>query len=325
MMQALVNTVKKDRFLQGMALMMLLATVFPDLAKKNGILPIADFLSYGVALIFFFHGLGIPREELKKGLQSWRLHVAVQLITFVLFPIIFWIFYPLIKLWMPQDLVFGFFYLCILPSTITSSVALTAVAKGNVSAAIFNATLSNVLGIVLTPLWLHVLSPESGGLPFADAVLDIATFLLLPFVLGQIAHGFFYQSFKRYKPKIAILDRAIILLLVLTAFSESVANGLWQKNGLSVLLWALLGAVLLLALVLRITHYLGRYLKLSVEDQITLQFCGSKKTLASGLPMAKVLLGTHPGLGLVVLPLMLYHQAQLIICAVMAEKYAQRK
>jgi sodium/bile acid cotransporter 7 len=68
---------------------------------------------------------------------------------------------------------------------------------------------------------------------------------------------------------------------------------------------------------------MSRRLGFSREDEITIVFCGSKKSLSSGIPMAKVFFA--PGaLGMVILPLMLFHQIQLMVCAVLAAQWARR-
>lgn len=213
-----------------------------------------------------------------------------------------------------------------LPSTVSSSVALTGVAKGNVPAAIFNATLSGLLGIVLTPALVALLAHVSNqGLSFLDAVLGIARMLLLPLVLGQVLRPWLHAWHHRHKKLATAVDRGAILLMVFGAFADSVASGLWRDHGVSLLLVAAAGAALFLFVVLFLTRWTARLLGFPVEDEIATVFCGSKKTLASGVPMAKLIFGTHPALGVIVLPIMFYHQIQLLVCSVMANRYAARK
>jgi sodium/bile acid cotransporter 7 len=214
--------------------------------------------------------------------------------------------------------------LCALPSTISSSVAMTALGRGNVPVAIFNATLSSLLGIVLTPLLIHLMAgTEAGGLPLLDTMLNIAQLLLLPIVVGQLLRPLIGHWFARIKHYTNHLDRVVILLLVYVAFCNSVQSGLWQQHGIGLIATTLLGAALVLAIVLTLSRALARALHFRREDEVAIVFCGSKKTLASGVPMAALIFGAHPGLGMIVLPIMLYHQLQLFVCSLLAHRYAR--
>jgi sodium/bile acid cotransporter 7 len=250
----------------------------------------------------------------------------VQASTYLLFPLLGLGLTLVFRQWLPGDLALGFAYLCALPSTISSSIAMTQMARGNVPAAIFNATVSSLLGIVLTPAILvfttHVAG--HGSLSFVDAVLKVGQLVALPLLVGQVCRPFLADWHYRNKRYTGSIDRAVILLLVLGAFSDSVKAGLWRDYGAGLLIEALLGAALLLALVLMLTTWAARRFGFSTEDEITAVFCGSKKTLASGIPMAKLLFGAVPGLGVIVLPIMFYHQVQLIVCSVLAGRYARR-
>lgn len=315
----------RDWFLSGMLAAVLLASVYPALGRSGGLLHLDRFADYGIAMVFFLHGMGIPSEQLKAGMLRWRLHLLVQAFTFVVFPLIGLLLYFTVGHWLPPFLMLGFFYLCALPSTISSSVALTGAARGNVPAAIFNATLSSFIGIIVTPVLVSLVAHTSGAsISLQDAVIDISTLLLLPFIAGQLLHPLLWKWFARYKPYTNVFDKLVILLLVLSSFSDSVQAGLWRNYGLGIIVVTLVLAALILACVLWLTRRSAQRLGLPVEEEIVAVFCGSKKTLASGVPMAKVLFGAHPGLGLIVLPIMFYHQLQLIVGAALAERYARR-
>lgn len=324
-MRTFLSRLWRDWFLLGMFGAVVLASFVPQLGRSNGILHAEKLSDWGIFAIFFLHGIGLSTEKLKQGLMRWQVHLLVQTFTFAIFPLLWLVFDQLAGRWISPDLMLGFFYLCALPSTISSSVAMTSAARGNVPAAIFNATLSTLLGIFLTPLLISLVSRHSGGgLALGDAMLNIAKLLLLPFVLGQVLRPIFGVWFARWKPWTSVFDRAVILLLVLVSFSDSVAAGLWQRHGLGLILQTIAGAALFLVTVLLLTRFVARRLGLQVEDEIVAVFCGSKKTLASGVPMAKLLFGAHPALGVIVLPIMFYHQLQLFVCAVLARRYAAR-
>ncbi|MCK6372496.1 MAG: bile acid:sodium symporter [Zoogloea sp.] len=315
----------KEWFLIGMLGAVVLATFLPDLGRSGGTLHGDVLANIGIAIVFFLHGLGLSFASLRQGLFSWRVHVVAQAMTFAVFPLVWLLADALVGKWLPRDLALGFCYLCALPSTISSSVAMTGLARGNVPAAIFNATLSSVLGIVLTPvlvgLFTHV---EGQSLPFLETVMSIAKLLLLPLVAGQLMRPLLHAWHHRHKRFTHLLDRWVILMLVYSAFCDSVASGLWRDNGAGVLVTAILGAGLILIVVLVLSTVVARRLGFSIEDEITTVFCGSKKTLASGVPMAKLLFGANPAIGLIVLPIMFYHQIQLFVCSMLANRYAAR-
>jgi len=195
-----------------------------------------------------------------------------------------------------------------------------------VPAAVFNATLSSVLGVLLTPLWVGlVLGGSSASLPLGGVVLDLVTWLLLPLALGQLCRPFWGAWASRHKAAINKLDRCTILLLVYTSFCDSVQSGVWLGSGVRVLLVALVFSASLLGLLLVVSNALAQRLGLSHEDRIVLIFCGSKKTLASGVPMARLMFGAQPGLSLILLPIMLYHPLQLVVCGWLARRFATRR
>lgn len=324
-LQSRAAALKKEWFLLGMVGAVVLASLTPDWGRSGGFLHGEVLSNAGIASVFFLHGLGIPLQSLRDGLGRWRVHVVVQLFTFGIFPLIWLLAYAVVGGWVPQALALGFCYLCALPSTISSSVAMTGLARGNVPAAIFNATLSSILGIVLTPLLVAAFTSVDGQwLSLKDAVVSIARLLLVPLLLGQLMRPWLHAWHVRYKHWTNLLDRWVILLLVYSAFCDSVASGLWRDNGVSMLIMALVGAGLVLAVVLALATWVVRRLDFPIEDEITAVFCGSKKTMASGVPMAKLLFGAHPSLGLILLPVMLYHQLQLFVCSILANRYARR-
>lgn len=322
-----LKAISRDWFLVGMISAVVLATLFPDFGRSGGVMRADVAADVGIFLVFLFHGIGLSTDSLRQGVSRWKLHLMVQTMTFVIFPILWLALNSVFESVIPPYLMLGFLYLCALPSTISSSVAMTAIGKGNVPGAIFNATLSSLLGIFLTPLIISLAMQNGGGaegLSLLDAMLKIAKLLLLPFVLGQVLRRFIGGWFARYKKYINNFDKGVILMLVYASFCDSVKAGLWTNYGLGTIALTMLGAGAILMVVLCITTFSAKRLGFDKEDEIAAVFCGSKKTLASGVPMAKLLFGVHPGLGLIVLPIMFYHQLQLFGCSILAERYARR-
>ncbi|MFT3856895.1 MAG: bile acid:sodium symporter family protein [Aquabacterium sp.] len=279
----------------------------------------------GVLVLFFLHGIGMSTDSLKQGASRWKLHLLVQSCTFVAFPLWWALWATLVGDRVSHDLVLGFFYLAVLPSTVSSSVAMTALARGHVAAAVLNATLSTLLGVFLTPLLVSLVMSGAGHhFDVGQTMLKIATMMLLPFFVGHLSRPVLAQKLAKIKPLTQAFDRVVIVMLVWVAFSDSVADGLWRDHGPALLVQAMLGALLFLLPMLWFTTFLARRLKLQVEDEIVAVFCGSKKSMASGMPMAKLLFGSNAAMGVLVLPIMLYHQIQMFVCAMMARRYASR-
>lgn len=316
---------KIDAFLLAMAGAVVLAFLAPEIGARSGPLHLDQVTAWGISLIFFFHGAGMSRQALHSGVRNWRLHVVVQSTTFILFPLLGFALYFATAPLFAADLRLGIFFLCAISSTISSSVALTSMARGNVSAAIFNATLSGLIGMVATPLLVGVVAASSNvQIDLLDSMLDIFKTLLLPFALGQLLRPLLMTAIARHKIWVTRLDRTIIVLIIYLSFCDSVIGGIWQQQSALQLL-ALFALVLaLLMAALGFMHWLGRRFGFTTADTIATLFCGSQKSLANGVPIAQILFAGHPGLGLIILPVILYHQTQLVICTLLAQRYAAR-
>ncbi|KQZ68173.1 bile acid:sodium symporter [Rhodanobacter sp. Root561] len=312
-----------DPFTLALLATVVLASLLPcrgELAQTFDVITDA-----AIALLFFLHGAKLPRSAIMQGLAHWRLHLTVFAGTFVLFPLLGLALRPLGHALLTPDLYLGLLFVCALPSTVQSSIAFTSIAGGNVPAAVVSASMSNLIGIALTPLLVGLLLATRGADASWHGVLDIVLQLLLPFALGHGARRWIGGWIDRHKPVLGYTDRGTILLVVYTAFSAAVVEGLWRDTPLSALLSTLAMCGLLLALMMPILTWAARRLGFSREDEITIVFCGSKKSMASGIPMAKILFaGQLGGLGALVLPLMIFHQLQLMVCAVVARRYAAR-
>jgi sodium/bile acid cotransporter 7 len=277
-----------------------------------------------VGLLFFLYGVRLSPAEALDGLKHWRLHVTVLLSTFVLFPLLGVALRVTVPSVLTPSLYAGVLFLCALPSTVQSSIAFTSIAKGNVAAAICSASLSSLLGVFVTPVLVGLLdSTASGGLS-AKSMVDIVLQLLVPFLAGQLSRRWLSGWVSEHRKSLGFVDRGSILLVVYTAFSEGVVAGIWHQLP-PLRLVALVGVdVVLLAVALAVTWTAATRLRFSRADRITIVFCGSKKSLAAGLPMATVLFHGTGTVGLIVLPLMLFHQIQLMVCAALARRWAAR-
>ncbi|MES2034507.1 MAG: bile acid:sodium symporter family protein [Pseudomonadota bacterium] len=312
---------KPDPYIVAILLMVVLASLFP----VSGQIAVwfAWLTKAAIALLFVLHGARLPRESVVAGLVHWRLHLTVLASTFLLFPLLGLGIVQLPEWLLPEQLAAGVLYLCLLPSTVQSSIAFTSQARGNVAAAVVAASTSNLIGVILTPLLVGVfLHTTTGGISL-KAIQDVALQILLPFAIGQMARPLVSAWVGRHAKLVSYTDRGSILLVVYGAFSAAVVGGLWKQVSALELAVLLAICVVLLTVVLLVTRAAARAMKFSTEDEIVVVFCGSKKGLATGVPMASILFPAAT-VGFIVLPVMLFHQIQLMACAMIAQRYGSR-
>jgi sodium/bile acid cotransporter 7 len=312
---------KIDPYVLALLATVTLASVFPVRGDVAAWVSTAAKLVVG--LLFFLHGAKLSREAVISGITHWRLHLTVLSISFILFPILGLLITLIPEAILPKSMAVGILFLCCLPSTVQASIAFTSIARGNVAAAVCSASASNLLGMVATPALVGLLMHVQGaGLGWA-AVQSILLQLLLPFIAGQIVRPWLIGWLQKHSRIIGIVDRGSVMIVVYSAFSAAVAGGVWSRIAIPALIATAVICALLLVAVLLATRAIAQGLKFDKADEITIVFCGSKKSLVTGAPMAAILFAPAAA-GLMIIPLMLFHQMQLMACAVIAQKYAAR-
>jgi sodium/bile acid cotransporter 7 len=318
----------RSRFLPDNFTLALVATVVAaSLLPVSGDMAVyAKYVTtFAIGLLFFLHGAKLSREAILAGAGHWRLHLLIFACTFVLFPLLGLLLRPVLAPLVTPALYVGVMYLCVLPATVQSAIAFTSMARGNIPAAVCSASASTVLGVFITPLLVGLLvsTDGAGAAASLESIGSILLQLMAPFVAGHLLRPLIGGWVKKHAKVLTLVDRSSILLVVYTAFSAAVIEGLWKQVPPSALVGLLGVCAVLLALALTVTTWTARRLGFSKADEITIVFCGSKKSLASGIPMAHVLFAAAT-VGTIVLPLMLFHQMQLMVCAVLAQRYARR-
>ena len=308
-------------------MLMLLATVVAGVVLPAQGLA-AEGLRYvtfwAVSLLFFLYGTKLDPSAVRAGLTNWHLQGLTFGATYLLFPLIGLalaaIFGPLLG----TTVTLGLVFLAVLPSTVQSSIAFTSIAGGNVAAAICAASVSNLVGVALTPLLVALLLHQGNGGVSMDAVGKIGMQILLPFVVGQLLRPWVGDFVKRHKVLTMTVDRGSIMLIVYSAFSAGTVSGLWSAIPLATLVMLFVVVWLFLALGMGAMIALGKVTRLPYSDRAVLFYCGSTKSLASGLPIATALFAPER-VGAIVLPLMIYHMSQLLVCAFVSQKAARRQ
>ena len=313
---------KIDNFLLVLVAVVMLATLFPCTGVFKTFF--GHLTTAAIALLFVMHGAKLSRDAILAGLGHWKLHLLVFASTFALFPLLGLGLGIVVPTLLAPAVHAGFLYLCALPATVQSAIAFTSLARGNIAAAICSASASSLLGVFLSPLLVGLLMhAQSGQTDTLHAIGAIILQLMLPFILGHLSRPLIGPWVERHRKLIGVTDRSSILLVIYTAFSAAVLEGIWQQMEGTSLLAILLFSCLLLAIVLLTNTWAARALGFNKADEITIVFCGSKKSLANGIPMANVLFPAAT-VGMMVLPLMVFHQIQLMVCAVLAQRYARR-
>lgn len=315
-------------FLIGLVLAVVLGFVFPGPGSRHGFLQPDVLGNAGIALILFLQGLSLALEKIKSGAANWRLHLVIQSFTFVIFPLV-GLLMNLGMPWVfpnhPQAVRDGFLYLCVLPSTISTSVVLTAVAGGNTPGALFNAAFSNILGVLVTPLLVHLLMQKTGQTgDFGPLLMKITMLTLLPFALGMLLRPKVKAFMEPYKAWMTRISNLVVLFIVYAAFCESVEEQIWHRFG-STLTLQIGGLVIFLFTFMSLLVWGScKALRLNREDGIAAYFCAVKKTLAMGVPLAMLIFGDRPDLTLILLPIMFYHPVQLFVNGLLANRWAAR-
>lgn len=326
-----IDTAKKaglDGFMLALLSMILLAWLWPGPGMQDSPLHLSTVSTYAVSVIFFFYGLRLSPEKLKAGLVNWRLHVMVHLSTFVLFPVLALSVRPFFHSGEGQTLWLAIFFLTVLPSTVSSSVVMVSIARGNIPAAIFNASISSLIGVFVTPLWMGLVldagaGPASTGhFDLLSVVGKLALQVLLPVFAGILLNkrwGHFAEANKKY---IRYFDQSSILLIVYTSFSESFGEHLFDSLGIKEIVFLGIGMLGMFFGIYFLLTFISGLLHFNREDKVTAVFCGSKKSLVQGAVMSKVLFA-GPEAGFMLLPIMLYHALQLIVASIIAQRMAR--
>lgn len=316
---------KFDKFVMAIVVVIVIAYLFPQWGTEDSDIPLNTISAIGIALIFFFYGVKLSPSKLKAGLFNWKLHVLIQASTFLVFPLLVLLFRPVIQTEEQDTLWLAFFFLAALPSTVSSSVVMVSIAKGNIPAAIFNASISGLIGILLTPLWMGLFVQESqADFDFTDIYTKLLVQILLPVIVGMLSQRVLAAFVQRHNSKLTLFDKSIILLIIYKSFAESFSDNLFSSVSVLDLGMLVVGVLALFGSIFVITGGIAKRLGFSIEDRITAQFCGSKKSLVHGTVFSKILFGNLPTIGLMLLPLMLYHAIQIMIISAIASRYQKR-
>lgn len=321
-----VNTIKArlgrfgiDGFLIGIISVIALAYFFPQPGIITRPFSLEQVAGYGVSIIFFFYGLKLDVKKLSIELTNWRMHIIVQFTTFIVFPVIALLVKPFFGI--DSLLWLGIFYLCTLPSTVSSSVVMVSIAEGNVPAAIFNASVSTLLGVFVTPLWMIPFITEKVVYTDTSAIiLKLVVQVVVPVCCGLVLHKYGGAFAEKHKKRLKLFDQAVILLIIYTSFCHSFYNRAFEAFSMSTLLYICAGMSALFFIVYYLTMFICKRFKFEQRDCTTVIFCGSKKSLVHGTVMSKVLFTATLPVSIILLPVMIYHSLQLIFVGIIAQR-----
>ncbi|MBN3518641.1 bile acid:sodium symporter [Algoriphagus lutimaris] len=327
MIRKLLSTLNKvgiNGFLLGIFAAIFFGYLFPFFGSSESTVPWKPIINVGIGFVFFFYGVKLNPQQLKSGLKNWKLHLLIQLTTFLVFPLLVFLIFSFLP-FINQDFRLGISYLSVLPSTVSASIVMVSIAKGNIPGAIFNASISSLLGVIITPAWMEVLGNSSNfEIDFAGTLGELSVKVLLPVIVGLLSHNWLYPRIQSHIGKVKYLDQTVIMIIVFTSFAESFAQNVFSPYNYSTLVEVSVTMLGLFFLVMGVVELLSRILRFSREDKITALFCGSKKSLVQGVVIGKVIFPDPAILGLVLLPVMLYHIQQLIAGSIIASSFGKR-
>ncbi len=317
----MLKKIRIDTFVILIIISIVIAYFFPQLGASDSPVPMNLISSLGISFIFFFYGLSLSSQALRDGIKNWKLHVSVQASTFLLFPLLILPFFPLVKDTSYEMLWLAFLFMAALPSTVSSSVVMVSMAKGNLPGAIFNASISGIIGIILTPLWLLPFIKQTDvAFDFSSIYLQLITEIVIPLIVGLLLRKFLGAWAQRNKRTLNKFDKFIILLIIYKSFVQSFEDDIFGSVSLLEMTIMVALVLALFIIVYGLTGWIGKLLRFNHADQITNQFCGTKKSLVHGTVFSEALFGQTSIVGIILLPLMFYHAIQILIISVIATK-----
>ena len=321
-----MQKIKIDKFVLSIIGVIIFAYFFPQWGVSESKIPIDTISAIGISLIFFFYGLKLSPAKLKAGLKNWKLHVLVQSATFLIFPMLVLALRPLIQNEAQETIWLAFFFLAALPSTVSSSVVMVSMAKGNIPAAIFNASISGIIGVALTPLWMGLfVNDAQTDFDFTAIYIKLIVQIILPVVLGLGLQRYFGAFVQKHSAKLTLFDKSIILLIIYKSFAESFTGNIFSSVSVFDLLLLFVAVLVLFFIVFVLIGFLSIKMNFIKEDQITAQFCGTKKSLVHGTVFSEIIFGNMASIGIVLLPLMLFHASQILIITIIATRLSKRE
>ncbi|MGO3181566.1 MAG: bile acid:sodium symporter family protein [Aequorivita sp.] len=317
----MLKKLKIDSFVIAIIISIVIAYFLPQLGASDSPIPMNQISSLGISFIFFFYGLSLNSEAIKNGLKNWKLHLSVQSSTFILFPLLILPFFPLFKDTSYEILWLAFLFMAALPSTVSSSVVLVSMAKGNLPAAIFNASISGIIGIIITPLWMMPFIKQTDiAFNFSSIYLQLITEIVVPLILGLLLRKYLGNWAQKHKRQLNLFDKFVILLIIYKSFVQSFEDEIFSSVSILEMGVMIILVLLLFFIVYSLTGWFGKLLKFNHADRITNQFCGTKKSLVHGTVFSEALFGQTSIIGIILLPLMFYHAFQILIISVIATK-----
>ncbi len=316
---------KLDKFVLTLIAIVVLAWLFPRPAGGQSGVILGHISTIGISLIFFFYGLRLSTGKIKLGLKNWRLHLLIQITTFLLFPLIILILYPVVQNEQQEILWLGLFFMAAVPSTVSSSVIMVSIGKGNIPGAIFNASISGIIGIIVTPLWMGMFIQQTRpGFDFTEVYLRLFLGIMLPVIIGAILQRRWYSFALKYSRELSTFDKSVILLIVYRSFATSFNDSVFEAVHISDLAAIAVVVPALFFLIYGIIYTISHLLKFNREDKITALFCGSQKSLVHGTVFSNVLFSGFHAAGLILVPLMLFHSLQIFVISIIASRYGRK-
>ncbi|GLC66844.1 hypothetical protein PLESTF_000482200 [Pleodorina starrii] len=230
---------------------------------------------------------------------------------------------------MNPDLVNGLVVAMTMPTTISTNVVFTKQSGGNEAAALVNAVIGNIIGIFVSPGWLYLYLGKSGQAPYANVIRQLAVTIIAPLIVGQVVQYVFPDHVKKAQEKINFgkVGNLMIILLVWNTFCDTFHRdiSLDAKSWVPMLFLEIGLFLTFSAMCLALATFvpLKNIFRFDKSDAVAVVMCGSTKTLALGMPLITVLYGKHAHVGVISLPLIIYHASQCLIGSLYIKRLKQ--
>lgn len=324
----ILEGLKRNWFLLGILAVIVLGLAFPDASSRLN--PDSLTTTWIVVVLFLITGLTLPSETIWRDMSDYRLHLFIQLYIFLFTPAYFWLSSRLLGPLLPSYLRIGVLALGCLPTTVSSCIVFTQLAQGNVVAAIFNSTLANTAGIVLSPLLISfLLQSDAVSLPAGEALRlfrSLGLTIFLPFLAGQGARILFAKRFvDGRRAALAVISNGLILGIIFFAIASSARHELLRAKAYRLLLpFAYLAFSHILLIFL--SYWGARRFGFDGPGLITVVFVATQKTAAMGIPLLSVYFASdRQTLAAAILPLIFYHAWQLLVAGLLKNSQVLRR
>lgn len=320
-----------NSFLLNVLFVIFLAYLAP--AVGLALAPAITASRVAVAIIFLLSGLSLKTSELVNALKNVKFNTFVQCFNMGVVTISAFGVAKFLS-WLNalnDDLADGIIICGALPMTVNMVIVLTKSANGDEAAAIFNSAFGSLLGVFVTPAWVVVLVGRSGSNNFAGVIRNLTERVLVPLFFGQICQYVLPSLVawaKRHKPALKRLQESCLVFIVYCVFCrrfrDSPRKNTDQENTTALDIIVVIIVQTTLLSIMMVLAWLSLALAFPTHRKLRVMglFGCTHKTVAAGVPLIDAIYSNDPARSLYILPLLVWHPAQLVLGSAISSRLA---